>query len=165
NAPVRNMLGLGGAISADLLMQLFGITTIALLFPVASWGWRLVTHRPLDRERTRLVLWLAGAFAAAGFASCLPSSKAWPLPTGLGGVVGDAFLRAPAWLFGAPLSGAARFAIAILLGLAACLALLLAAGFGWHRAEEDEAAAAPAGKKKAARDEHRESDDEEEPDE
>src|SRR5882724_11775988 len=50
NAPVRNMLGLGGAISADLMMQLFGITTIALLFPVASWGWRLVTHRPLDRE-------------------------------------------------------------------------------------------------------------------
>src|SRR5258707_14570277 len=57
NAPVRNMLGLTGAISADLLMQLFGITTIALLCPVASWGWRLVTHRPLERERTRLVLW------------------------------------------------------------------------------------------------------------
>jgi len=53
NAPVRNMLGLPGAISADLLMQLFGIATIALLFPVAAWGWRLLTHRPLDRERVR----------------------------------------------------------------------------------------------------------------
>src|SRR3954465_3434185 len=69
NAPVRNMLGLSGAISADLMMQLFGITTVALLLPVASWGWRLVTHRPLDRERARLVLWLLGTFAAAGFAS------------------------------------------------------------------------------------------------
>ena len=51
NAPVRNMLGLPGAISADLMMQLLGIATIALLFPVAAWGWRLLTHRPLDRER------------------------------------------------------------------------------------------------------------------
>src|SRR3954451_4583520 len=58
NAPVRNMLGLSGAISADLMMQLFGITTIALLFPVATWGWRLIMHRPLDRERTRVALWV-----------------------------------------------------------------------------------------------------------
>src|SRR5882762_2316673 len=110
NAPVRNMLGLPGAISADLMMQLLGIATIAFLFPVAAWGWRLLTHRPLDRERMRGLLWIAGAFAAAGFASCLPPSTAWPLPTGLGGVIGDALLRVPAWIFGAPLSGAPRFA-------------------------------------------------------
>ena len=69
NAPVRNMLGLGGAIGADLMMQLLGIATIAFLFPLAAWGWRLLTHRPLDRERARLILWLLGAFAAAAFAS------------------------------------------------------------------------------------------------
>ena len=83
NAPVRNMLGLTGAISADLMMQLLGVGTIAFLFPVAAWGWRLLTHRPLDREKRALVLWIVGAAAAAGFASCLPPSKAWPLPTGL----------------------------------------------------------------------------------
>ena len=44
NAPVRNMLGLGGAISADLMMQLLGIATIAFLFPLAAWGWRLLTQ-------------------------------------------------------------------------------------------------------------------------
>src|SRR2546421_7277497 len=69
NAPVRNMLGLTGAIGADLLMQLFGIATIALLFPVAAWGWRLVTHRALTRERTRLVLWIGALLIAASFAS------------------------------------------------------------------------------------------------
>ena len=53
NAPVRNMLGLVGAISADLMMQLLGIATVALLFPVAAWGWRLLTHRPLERQRIR----------------------------------------------------------------------------------------------------------------
>ena len=51
NAPVRNLLGLGGAISADLMMQLLGIATVALLFPFSAWGWRLLTHRPLDRGR------------------------------------------------------------------------------------------------------------------
>src|SRR6187401_3780819 len=166
NAPVRNMLGLPGAIGADLMMQLLGVATIAFLFPVAAWGWRLVTHRPLDRERMRLVLWILGALAAAGFASCLPPSKAWPLPTGLGGVVGDALLRAPAWLFGAPLSGAPRFTVAIVIGIAAFFALALAAGFGWRRNVDDEADEAPAKPaRKAAKETKTEQhhDDEEEP--
>src|SRR5258705_2003029 len=159
NAPVRNMLGLTGAIGADLMMQLLGIATIAFLFPVAAWGWRLITHRPLDRERTRLVLWALGALAAAGFASCLPPSKAWPLPTGLGGVVGDALLRAPAWVFGAPLSGATRFSVAIVIGIAAFVALVLAAGFGWRRDADGEAEEAPA---KPARKAAKEDDEDEE---
>src|SRR6185295_9620763 len=138
NAPVRNMLGLPGAIGADLMMQLLGIATIAFLFPVAAWGWRLLTHRPLDRERARVALWIAGAFAAAGFASCLPPSAAWPLPTGLGGVIGDALLRVPAFVFGAPLFGAARFSVAIVIGIAAFATLALAAGFGWRRNVDDE---------------------------
>ena len=163
NAPVRNMLGLAGAVSADLMMQLLGIATIAFLFPVAAWGWRLVTHRPLDRERTRLVLWVLGALAAGAFASCLPPSKAWPLPTGLGGVIGDALLRVPAWVFGAPLSGAPRFAVAIVIGIAAFVALALAAGFGWRRSADDEAEAAPAKPaRKAAKDAKTEEYDEDE---
>ena len=36
NAPVRNALGLVGAASADLMMQILGIATVALLLPVAS---------------------------------------------------------------------------------------------------------------------------------
>jgi S-DNA-T family DNA segregation ATPase FtsK/SpoIIIE len=164
NAPVRNLLGLGGAISADLMMQLLGIATVALLFPFSAWGWRLLTHRPLDRGRARAILWVVGAFAAAGFASCLPASKAWPLPTGLGGVVGDALLRAPAWLFGGPLSGATRFIIAILIGAAAFAALALAAGFGWREVEEEdeEEAEKPARKKKKATVAEEESEDQEE---
>ncbi|MEN3381139.1 MAG: segregation ATPase FtsK/SpoIIIE, family, partial [Hyphomicrobiales bacterium] len=138
NAPVRNTLGLMGAISADLMMQLFGIATVALLFPLAAWGWRLLTHRTLDRERSRLVLWIAATLAAAAFASCLPASKAWPLPTGLGGVIGDALLRLPAWMFGAPLSGATRFVVAVVIGMMALTAIALAAGFGWHGEIEEE---------------------------
>ena len=148
NSTVRNMLGLPGAISADLMMQLFGIATVAFLFPIAAWGWRLLTHRPLDHERIRFVLWVPGALAAAAFASCLPPSTAWPLPTGLGGVIGDVLLRAPAWAVGAPLSGLTRLMIAVALGIVAFAALWVAAGFGWHgtAGEEEEETEAPAPK-------------------
>src|SRR6476619_7519956 len=74
NAPVRNVLGIVGAASADLMMQILGLATVALLIPLAAWGWRLLTHRPLERPRARLIFWAAGTVAAAGFASCLAPS-------------------------------------------------------------------------------------------
>ncbi len=76
NAPVRNMVGVQGAIAADLLMQLLGLASIVLVLLVAILGWRLVSHRPLYRERWRLLLWLAAAVFAAAFASCLPRTAA-----------------------------------------------------------------------------------------
>jgi S-DNA-T family DNA segregation ATPase FtsK/SpoIIIE len=131
DGPVRNLLGTPGAVGADLLMQLFGLASTVLVLPVAVWGWRIVTHRPLDREWMRLSFWLAGTALAAGLASCLPNSPAWPLPTGLGGVVGDALLRVPAILFG-PLSGLALIAFASVLALATLAAVVIAVGFGYH---------------------------------
>src|SRR5581483_3973845 len=78
-------------------------------------------------------------------------SKAWPLPTGLGGVIGDALLRAPAWVFGAPLSGATRFTIAILVGTATCVTLLMAAGFGLQAVDEEEEEEEQAPRRKRAK--------------
>src|SRR5712691_3181195 len=130
SAPVHNLLGIPGAIAADLLMQILGIAAVSLLLPIAIWGWRLVSHRPLDRERLRLALWIAGVLFAAAFASCLPTSARWPLPSGLGGVIGDAVLRLPALLLGGPLSGGSRTAVAVLTGTIALIALAVASGFG-----------------------------------
>jgi S-DNA-T family DNA segregation ATPase FtsK/SpoIIIE len=140
SAPVRNLLGVPGAIAADLLMQVVGVAALALILPMAVWGWRLVTHRPLDHERLRLILWSAGTLAAAAFASCLPTGGAWPLPTGLGGVVGDALLRLPAWLLGAPLAGSIRMATGLIVGLAALASLALAMGIDWRRRQSPRAA-------------------------
>src|SRR5262249_48297544 len=89
NAPVRNILGVPGAIVAALLTQLFGLAALAFILPIAIWGWRLVTHRPMQRERVRLLFWLLGVVLTAGCAAALPRSGAWPLPVGLGGVIGD----------------------------------------------------------------------------
>ncbi|MFZ3350637.1 MAG: DNA translocase FtsK 4TM domain-containing protein [Xanthobacteraceae bacterium] len=142
DAPVHNLLGKPGAIIADLLMQLFGLGGLALLLPIAVWGYRLLGHRPLNRERLRIVVWLLGAVLSAAFASCLPRSPHWPLPSGLGGVVGDAILRLPAVLLHSPLSATHRFITGIILGMAALAAFAVAAGIVWHgdeaEADEDE---------------------------
>ncbi len=136
-APVHNLLGMPGAIAADLLMQLLGLGALALLLPIAVWGYRLLGHRRLSHERLRVLLWVIGAVLAAAFASCLPRTARWPLPSGLGGVVGDAMLRLPAWFLHAPLDGTNRLALAIGLGVAALIAFAFAAGMIWRAAGED----------------------------
>jgi S-DNA-T family DNA segregation ATPase FtsK/SpoIIIE len=141
--PVHNVLGHSGAIVADLLMQVLGLAAIALILPVAIWGWRFATHRPLRRERIRLVFWILAILLAAAFAAALPRSASWPLPAGLGGVTGDWMLRLPAFLAGGTLAGLARLAVAVTTGVAAFTCFAIAAGFGWHgeadESEEDEA--------------------------
>jgi DNA segregation ATPase FtsK/SpoIIIE, S-DNA-T family len=132
------VLGAPGAITADLLIQLMGIGAIALIVPVGVWGWRLLTHRHPGRERLRLALWLVGAVCFCAFASCLPTTAAWPLPTGLGGVIGDALLRLPAALISAPLSGMVRLSVAAITGMASVCALGIAMGWGVRAEASDD---------------------------
>src|SRR3954451_18977672 len=99
---IRNAIGYPGAIGADLLMQILGLGSIMLVLPLAVRGWRMLTHRHFDREALRIGCWILGAVLASGFASCWPHGGSWPLPTGLGGVIGDALVRAPAVVFGPP---------------------------------------------------------------
>jgi DNA segregation ATPase FtsK/SpoIIIE, S-DNA-T family len=134
--PIHNALGYPGAISADLLMQILGLGAIMLILPVAVWGWRMLTHRGFDREVLRLGCWILSTVLAAGFASCWPHGGAWPLPTGLGGVVGDALVRAPAVVFGPP----AFFyclTLGTLLGAGMIATFLFAGGMGSQPQEED----------------------------
>jgi S-DNA-T family DNA segregation ATPase FtsK/SpoIIIE len=131
DGPVRNFLGTPGAIGADLLMQLFGLAATVFVLPVAVWGWRIATHRPFDREWMRLAFWLAGSVFAAALASCLPASPRWPLPSGLGGVIGDAMLRLPEMMLGS-LGGLQLLIVASIFGICTLAALVIATGFGYH---------------------------------
>ena len=131
DAPVRNLLGTPGAIGSDLLMQLLGLASTVLVLPVAVWGWRIATHRSFDREWLRLAFWFIGTLLASAFVSCLPKTAKWPLPTGLGGVIGDALLAVPAALIG-PIAGTTSLVVASILGAFALFAVVVAAGFGWR---------------------------------
>ncbi len=133
--PIHNLVGFPGAIFSDLAIQLLGLASILLLLPEAILGWRLLSHRPLG-EKWRGLVWILATFLAAAFVSTLPRSHAWPLPTGLGGVFGDALLRAPAFVMGAPLAGVTLLAAAALLCLATLLTLAIAIGLRRPRAGE-----------------------------
>jgi S-DNA-T family DNA segregation ATPase FtsK/SpoIIIE len=133
---IRNIVGYPGAIGADLLMQILGLGAVMLVLPVAIWGWRMLTHRSFDREALRLACWILCTVIAAGFAGCWPHGGSWPLPTGLGGVVGDALVRAPAIVFGPP-GTVYRLVLGFILFAAMTATLLVAGGFG-SRAKEEE---------------------------
>ena len=133
---IRNIVGYPGAIGADLLMQILGLGAIMLILPVAVWGWRMLTHRTFDREALRIACWILCTALSAGFASCWPHGGAWPLPTGLGGVVGDALVRAPAVVFGPP-GLLYRLVLGIILFAAFVATFLIAAGMGSRPQEEE----------------------------
>src|SRR6476660_4306749 len=124
--PIHNVLGFPGAIFSDLAMQLLGLAAILLLIPEALLGWRLISHKPVG-EKWRSLLWIVATFLGAAFASTLPHVGSWPLPTGLGGVAGDALLRMPAMIVGGHIAGLARLILCIVFGLATAVTLAMAA--------------------------------------
>jgi S-DNA-T family DNA segregation ATPase FtsK/SpoIIIE len=131
NARVHNLLGAPGAIAADLIMQFIGLASAALLTGPAFWGWRLLTQRRLERPWLKVSLYLSGVIAAAALASLLPAPGSWPLPTGLGGVVGDAVLAIPRRVL--PVSAWATAALGASLAGFSILGLAAAAGIGGPR--------------------------------
>ncbi|MCW6507254.1 DNA translocase FtsK [Lichenifustis flavocetrariae] len=135
DGPVHNLLGSTGAICADMVMQLFGVAVVALLTPIACWGWSLLTRRRLHHVKTRLVLLLVGTAAAAALVSLLPPTDRWPLPTGLGGVMGDALLALPRRIVGASEPG--RMMVGLFFAGTAILTLTASAGFGLKEDVDD----------------------------
>jgi S-DNA-T family DNA segregation ATPase FtsK/SpoIIIE len=141
--PIHNLLGFPGAIFSDLAMQLLGLAAILLLLPAALIGWRLISHRPIGEKWRGLAFILAMPLAAA-FASTLPRIGSWPLPTGLGGVIGDALLQVAAVMTGTRLAGFGLVIVSAVLAVATLVALALATGFSWTRPRAERAIAARA---------------------
>ncbi|MBW0002724.1 MAG: DNA translocase FtsK [Hyphomicrobiales bacterium] len=92
NGTVHNLAGYPGAVVSDIMMQMIGLASSAALMAPLLWGLRLLWRRKLAPLWPRMGMWIIGTLAASGFASACPTSARWPLPTGLGGVAGDAIL-------------------------------------------------------------------------
>jgi S-DNA-T family DNA segregation ATPase FtsK/SpoIIIE len=149
--PIRNLLGFPGAIFSDLAMQLLGLAAMLLLLPEAMLGWRLLSHKPFGAKWRGLV-WIAATIFAAGFASTLPRFGSWPLPTGLGGVFGDALVHLPAF-FGIPLNGFTLLILAVIFAIVTVVSFVIAAG--WRGAKPAEAGADEEDEDEAAEDSER----------
>ena len=103
--PARNVLGIVGAMVADLFMQFFGLATILLLLPPVTWAWRLVFGKESGFGWRTCLAWVGAVLFGTLALALLPVFGTWPLPTGLGGVTGDLLLKVPAYLLGKETKG------------------------------------------------------------
>lgn len=122
----QNALGVPGAIGSDLMMQFFGLGSLAFFLIVAVWGWRLLFDQKLPRLKRRLGCAALALIFAAGATSALPVTNNWPLPMGLGGVVGDIMIWLPVAAFGDLFSGVISFITVLILGTISIASFVLA---------------------------------------
>jgi len=96
--PAQNWLGFAGASLSDLLIQVFGLASIAFLLPPLAWSIRFLSHQEFGRPSRMLLSWMLGTFLASGAISAVSVVGNWPLPSGLGGLFGDLLLGLVKWL-------------------------------------------------------------------
>jgi len=126
-AAPRNVLGSWGAILADLAMQSLGLAAIVLFLPLAAWGWHLALRTVPERRRARLLIWPLAVLLLAAALSALPQPKSWPLPNGLGGILGDLFMTGALFIGVLP-AAAASFVAGLLFLIAGASLLFFACG-------------------------------------
>ena len=146
--PIQNAMGYPGAVISDILMQFFGLASVAALLPGVAWGIWLASARQVRRIPVRLAAWLAGAALAAGMIGCVEAPPTWPLPSGLGGVIGDLVLAIPSRLAGGYPSGAAAIVTASVLSLPTLWLFAFACAILGRRVEEEAPASAKAAPRK-----------------
>ncbi len=134
---IRNVLGFPGAIISDLLTQLLGLAASLLLLPPVVWAWRAVFALPTRFGRWNAVAWIAGTLMAALALSTVPVPHSWPLPTGLGGALGDLLQRIPAFFIGATPAGLSALVTGLVVTAATVALQLFACGFVGPVAADD----------------------------
>ena len=126
-APIKNPLGLYGAIASDLSLQYFGLAAALPVIVLLAWGGRLLRHRSVSRFGWRLLAVLVSVCAAAFALNAVPIPDGWPIRTGLGGTFGHLVFDPPVELLSgyeiSPNVPVAVAAAVALLGLLSALAM------------------------------------------
>ncbi len=85
----RNLLGIYGAITSDLLLQTLGIAAVFVLLSPMIWGLELLFVGRIPDFRTKVCLFPTAVVVLAAACAALPIPARWPLHHGLGGILGD----------------------------------------------------------------------------
>ncbi len=128
-----NLLGPIGALFADWWLQCLGFAAALALFAPTTWGVDLAAGRSLPSRHQRFVVWPVSVIAAAGAVAAMPVPSGWPIPHGLGGLIGDRILAAVSGMFAAVNLGAGDALSGGILGSVAVGLSLPLLGFklGW----------------------------------
>ncbi|KAA9385042.1 DNA translocase FtsK [Neorhizobium galegae] len=162
NAPT-NILGFPGAAFADLMMQFLGLASLVALLPVLAFALALIAGRKYDRVPARLAAWGGGTLLASATLGCFPAPLTWPIPNGIGGVIGDMILRFPALFVGAYPTGTVAMVLGSLFIIPCAWLMLFASGLVGEALEEDaedDDQPVAAAKTRSKREEIQEEDDE-----
>ncbi len=143
DGPTHNLFGEPGAFLADVALQLLGAASyLAMAALLAAGVLRIMRRQLVARINGRRILIASlGIFCLAAAASAFPREMlgAWPLSTGLGGLIGDGV----GGLVGALLSAPGLPFPQVLTGLLCAIIGLLAVGWSFQvRAEDVKNAAA-----------------------
>ena len=124
----QNTAGYSGAVFADITMQFLGLASALALIAPAVWGWMCLLQKPVSNLRKRLLTWPLGVLFGTAALGCVFLPKSWPLPSGLGGVVGDLVLKVPALFIGGYPSGFIAAALFVLFAIPALFLILVSTG-------------------------------------
>ncbi len=126
--PPANVLGHAGASIADLVLTTIGLAAAVLIVAIVAWGLRLILrHRPPGPAWRIALLLLSVPLMAIVIAAVAPPN-AWPLTTGLGGLIGDGGASRLAALAAAEYTAATPTLIALVLAIPALAAVFLGIG-------------------------------------
>src|SRR6218665_2879188 len=125
-----NWLGFPGAVIADALFQVFGLAALALLVPPALWGWAFARRRVPTHMGMRFTGWIAATLLGAGVLSFFAMPVSWPLPTGLGGLIGNGFTGLAHLVTGEAPQAVTAALFSIIIAIPALAAFWVAMGLG-----------------------------------
>ncbi|MGJ8528625.1 DNA translocase FtsK 4TM domain-containing protein [Maritalea sp.] len=130
NEVVNNWLGYPGAVVADLTFQFLGLAGLLFIIPPAIWSLTLIRKKVPLRFGLRSIMWIATTILFCGVLAFLPTPDTWPLPTGLGGIIGLGFSAMAGFVVGEEMRLAAGWIFALLLLTPAIVSLWLAVRAG-----------------------------------
>ena len=129
--PAQNWLGFPGAVIADLSFQVFGLGILAVIVPPALWGWGLIRLRVPSLVGLRLLAWIGASLLCCGVLAFVAPPPSWPLPTGLGGLIGAGFANLAALATGEDPQPVTALLFAIIIATPALVLFWI--GMGWGK--------------------------------
>ncbi|EJF79802.1 DNA translocase FtsK [Candidatus Bartonella washoeensis] len=133
---ITNFMGWPGAIFSDFFMQFFGLASLGVLLPPLFWSFLLLAQKDIQNLIFRFFLWLISTICfLVSFALMTPFAlfTHWPLPMGLGGVLGDKVLSVASLIFPVPLSSFQNVLLGIVLVVLGFLIAAFAGNVVWRR--------------------------------
>ena len=124
----HNLMGMPGAYASDLLLQTLGAAGGLVPILLLAWAWRMFAHQAMPRAWLKLTLAPFSLLFASAFAASFPPPSWWPVPSGLGGVLGMAIHNIASGAGGSTLPIVPGVVWDILLAILALLALVVSLG-------------------------------------